>query len=286
MRTRRILKSFAAAGVVCTALITCVALSSASPPQQSHVRDDKQNVGSASDTKHRLRFGEDCSLASLANSFMSPQAQAPATNKSEDGLEAVLHRMDQTAASFHTAQADFVWKNYTSVVDTFSDPQNGKIYFRRAGNQTEMAAELLPPAARQIIFSNGKVRIYTPGTGEVQEYDASAHREEFETFLVLGFGSGGSDLHKSFDVTYRGRENVNGAETDKLELVPTSASVRAHFPKIVLWIDSEGVSLRQELFEQNDDYRLADYSNIKLNKNLPKDAFKLKTSGKVKSVSH
>ena len=271
MKTRRIQKSFAAPKVVYALLTTCMVSPSASSARQSHVN---------------LRFGEDCSLSVLANSFLSPQAQTPANNKSEDGLEAVLHRMDQTAASFHTAQADFVWKNYTSVVDTFSDPQNGKIYFRRSGNQTEMAAELLPPAARQIIFSNGKVRIYTPGTGEVQEFDASAHREEFETIIVVGFGSGGSDLHKSFDVKYSGRETVNGAETDKLELVPTSPSIKTRFPKVILWINSEGVSLRQQLFEQNDDYRLADYSNIKLNKNLPKDAFKLKTSGKVKSVSH
>jgi outer membrane lipoprotein-sorting protein len=285
MRTRRILKSFATAGVICAALTTCIVSLSASSPQ-SHAENGKQNTGTASDTMHHFRFGEDCSLSGLTNSFRSAQDQNPATNKSEGGLEEVLHRMDQTAANFHTAQADFVWKNYTSVVDTFSDPQNGKIYFRRSANQTEMAADLLPPSARQIIFSNGKVRIYTPGTGEVQEYDASAHREEFETFLVLGFGSGGSDLHKSFDVTYRGRENINGADTDKLELVPTSASIKARFPKIVLWINSDGVSQRQQLFEQNDDYRLADYSNIKLNKNLPKDAFKLKTSGKVKSVSH
>lgn len=209
------------------------------------------------------------------------KAQNLATNKSEGGLKEVLKRMDLTAAVFRTAQADFVWKNYTSVVNTFSDPQPGKIYFRRFGNQIEMAAELLPPAAKQLVFSGGKMHIYTPRTGEVQEYDASEHREEFETILVVGFGSGGSDLHKSFDVKYCGRETVNGAETDKLELIPTSTSIKARFPKVVLWINSEGVSLRQQLFDQNEDYRLADYSNIKLNKKLPKDAFKLKTSGKV-----
>jgi outer membrane lipoprotein-sorting protein len=273
MRTQKALKSFATAGIVYAALTMCAASSTqssqtaASQPQGP----DKQGQNTASDKNQ-------------------PLAQTPQTKKSEDtnggSLEAVLRRMDQTAANFHAAQADFVWKNYTSVVNSFTDPQNGKIYFRRSGNQTEMAAELLPPSAKQIVFSNGKVRLYTPGTGEVQEYDASAHREEFETFLVLGFGSGGSDLRKSFEVTYGGRENVDCADTDKLELVPTSGSIKARFPKIVLWIDSRGVSVRQQLFEENDDYRLADYSSIKLNVKLPKDVFKLKTSGKVKSASH
>ena len=270
MRMRETLKSFATAAVVLMALTLCAAtkspvsapLLSQGETHSTNTTPDKNQPGTQS--------GE----------------VAKSENNNKGGLEEVLHRMDQTAASFRTAQADFVWKNYTSVVSTFSDPQNGRIYFRRSGNQTEMAAELLPPAAKQIVFSGGKVRIYTPGTGEVQEYDASAHREEFETFLVLGFGSGGSDLHKSFDVSYAGRENIDGAATDKLELVPTAANIKARFPKIVLWIDSRGVSVRQQLFEESGDYRLADYSNIKINSKLPKDAFKLKSSGKVKSVSH
>jgi outer membrane lipoprotein-sorting protein len=265
MKTREILKSLVIAGMISSELAT----------------------GATSDKKRPFRFGEDCSLSGLPGFYMFPQSQTPAANKPEGSLEAVLHRMDQTASSFHSAEADFVWKNYTSVVNAFSDPQNGKIYFRRSAKGTDMAADLLPPAAKQIVFTEGKVRIYTPGTGEVQEYDASAHREEFETFLVLGFGSGGSDLRKSFEVSYGGRENVDGAETDKLELVPTAANIKARFPKIVLWIDSRGVSIRQQLFEESGDYRLADYANIKINPSkLPKDAFKLKTSGKVKSVSH
>jgi outer membrane lipoprotein-sorting protein len=204
---------------------------------------------------------------------------------SKDALEKVLRRMDQTAADFHNAQADLIWTTYNSVAEQ-NLTDKGKIYFRRSGKDIEMTVELQPPSARQIVFANGKVQVYTPGTGQVDVYDASAHREEVETFLVLGFGSSGADLHKSFELSYTGQEKIDGVETDELELVPTSDSIKSRFPKINLWIDPQGISRRQQLFQQGGDYRLADYSNIKLNRGLPKNVFKLKTSGNAKTVTH
>jgi outer membrane lipoprotein-sorting protein len=230
----------------------------------------------------------DAKVCDLSSQKAPPKESEPIAAQNNQALEKVLHRMDQTAADFRTAQADFIWKAYTSVVSSFSDPEQGKVYFRRSGSGTEMGAEIFPPSARQIVFANGKVQVYTPGTNELRVYDASAHRDEVEAFLVLGFGSSGSDLRKTFDVTYQGQEKIGGVETAKLDLVPKSTSVKNQFPKIDLWIDPQrGVSLRQQLFEGTDgDCRLADYSNIKLNDKLPRDAFKLKTSGKPKTVNH
>jgi outer membrane lipoprotein-sorting protein len=218
-----------------------------------------------------------------------PEQNKGEQSKSESGkdaLERVLRRMDQTAADFRTAQADLVWTTYNSVAEQ-NLTDKGKIYFRRSGKVIEMAVELQPPSERQIVFTSGKVQVYTPGTGQVDVYDASAHREEVETFLVLGFGSSGADLRKSFELSYAGLEKIKGVETDKLELVPISASIKSHFPRIDLWIDLQrGVSLRQQLFQDGGDYRLADYSDIKLNDKLPKNAFKLKTSGSTRTVTH
>jgi outer membrane lipoprotein-sorting protein len=228
--------------------------------------------------------------ASSTQQKSAPKAQPNKAeqNKAQSGneaLEKVLRRMDQTAANFHAAQTDLVWTTYNSVAEQ-NLTDKGKIYFRRSGKDIEMAAELLPPSARQIVFTNGKVQVYTPGTGQVDVYDASAHRDEVETFLVLGFGSSGADLRKSFELSYGGKEDINGVETDELELVPLSASIKSRFPKIDLWIDPQGISRRQKLFQEGGDYRLADYSNIKLNDKLPKNVFKLKTSGSTKTVTH
>ena len=71
----------------------------------------------------------------------------------------------------------------------------------------------------------------------------------------------------------------------KLELTPLAARVKGMFTKIVLWIDTDrDVSIQQQAFEPGDDYRLAKYTNIKLNATLPPDTFKLKTTSKTKVV--
>ena len=203
------------------------------------------------------------------------------------GLEDILAKMDETASKFRTAQANFTWTTYNSVVNAESGKQTGKIYFRRVGNETEMSAEIDPPEAQKIIFSKGKIQIYKSRMETVDVYDAGAHRDEFEAFLVLGFGSSGEDMRKSFDVTYGGEEKIDGTDAAKLDLVPKSEKIKQHFPQIMLWIDPKmGVSLQQKLVELSGDYRLAEYSNIQLNQKIPDKVFKLKTSGNAKVVSH
>ena len=85
---------------------------------------------------------------------------------------------------------------------------------------------------------------------------------------------------------YGGEENVGGVNTSKLVLVPKEDKVRNMFSKIVLWIDpARGISVQQEFFQPSGDYRLAKYSNIKVNQKLPDDAFKIKTTSKTKVVT-
>jgi outer membrane lipoprotein-sorting protein len=211
----------------------------------------------------------------------------PAFAASDSGLEKVLAKMDETAAKFRTAQANFTWTTFNSVVNEESGRQTGKIYFQRDENETEMAADIDPPEAQQVIFSRGKIRRYQSRTDVVDEYDSGSHREEFETFLVLGFGSSGNDMRKSFDITYGGEEKVDGTDTVRLELVPKSDKIKQHFPKIILWINPQnGILIQQKLMETDGDYRLAKYSGIKLGQKIPSKMFQLKTSGKTKVVIH
>ncbi|HEY3128869.1 MAG TPA: outer membrane lipoprotein-sorting protein, partial [Acidobacteriota bacterium] len=120
----------------------------------------------------------------------------------------------------------------------------------------------------------------------VTVYPAGKHRAEFETFLVLGFGAGGHDMLKSFDVKYLGAEKVGDIEAAKLDLVPKSQSIRNTFQHIILWIDpARGISVQQQLVEPSGDYRLAKYADIEVNQKIPDAVFKLKTTGKTKTVS-
>ena len=214
-------------------------------------------------------------------------AQQPAQNQSSEELQPILSRLDQTAAEFHTAQADFVWDQYHKVVDEH-DLQKGTIYFRRVGNEVQMAADITdPPPPKYVLYTDSKVQVYSTKLDEVDTYNTGKDRAMIESFLVLGFGGSGKDMLKSFDVKHMGHEKVDGTDTVKLELVPKSAKVRNTFDHIWLWIDpSLGVSLQQQFFEPaSGDYRLAKYSNIQLNKKIPDSVFKLKTTPRTKFVS-
>jgi outer membrane lipoprotein-sorting protein len=218
----------------------------------------------------------------LALTFALPGFAAP-----DSGLEKIVAKMDETAAKFRTAQANFTWTTFNSVVNEESGRQTGKIYFQRNGSETEMAADIDPPDDQQVIFSRGKIESYKSRTKTLDVYDASAHRDEFETFLVLGFGSSGDDMRKTFDITYGGEEKIDGTDSARLELVPKSDKIKQHFPKIILWIDPQsGISIQQKLLEADGDYRLAKYSGIRLGEKIPAKMFQLKTSGKTKIVTH
>ncbi len=198
-------------------------------------------------------------------------------------LDSVLTQMDKAAANFKSAQADFEWDQYQKIVND-TDVQKGHVAFQHE-KETQMAAEITEPDHKYLVFVNGKLSFYQPKIEQVTEYDAGKNRAEVESFLVLGFGSRGHDLAKQFTVKYLGRETVDGVKTAKLELTPLAAKVKSMFSKIVLWIDTDrDVSIQQQAFEPGEDYRLAKYSNIKLNAPLPPDTFKLKTTSKTKVV--
>lgn len=199
-------------------------------------------------------------------------------------LQKVLGEMDSAAAAFHTTQANFEWEQYWKVVND-RESQKGTVYYRRAGKEIQMMADITDPP-KSVLFSEGKVQVYEPKLKRVTSYDAGKNREAVESFLVLGFGGGGHDLLKSFDVKYLGTENVAGVGAGKLELIPKADRVRNIFAKIWLWIDpARGISVQQQFFEPSGDYRLAKYSGIQLNQKISDSAFKLKTANGTQFVS-
>lgn len=214
----------------------------------------------------------------LSLSVLLPQQEAPS-------LDSVLKKMDAAAADFKATQADFVWDQYQRVVDE-TDTQTGTVYFRRAGKEIEMMADIKQPDSKFVLYKDGKLEVYQPKIDQVMEYPAGANRGEIESYLVLGFGGSGQDLVKSFDVSYLGEETVDGIATAKLQLIPKSEKFRNNISKILLWIDlSRGISVQQQFFQGQGDYRLAKYSAVNLKAKIGNDVFQLKTTKKTQFVS-
>jgi outer membrane lipoprotein-sorting protein len=201
------------------------------------------------------------------------------------GLDSVLAQMDSAARNFKTTEAHVVWDQYQKVIDE-TETEKGKIYFRREGSEIQMAADFVEPDKKYVIYSGGKVQVYQPKIDQVNEYSPGKNRSDVESFLVLGFGGGGHDLLKSYDVKLLSSETVNGIAAEKLELIPKSAHLRNNIAHILLWIDmARGIAVQQQLFEPGGDYHMSKYSEIQINQKLPDSAFKLKTTAKTKFVS-
>jgi outer membrane lipoprotein-sorting protein len=211
--------------------------------------------------------------------------RVPEQSADPSGLDAVLKKMDAAAASFRTTQADFAWEQYQKVVDE-TDTQEGTVYYRRSGREIEMMAEIKKPDRKFVLYKDGELKVYQPKIEQVMVHPAGKNRAEIESYLVLGFGGSGQDLTKSFDVTYQGSETVNNIATAKLQLIPKSDKLRNTFARIILWIDLQrGISVQQQFFELQGDYRLAKYSAIRVNEKINNDVFQLKTTSKTQTVS-
>ncbi len=217
-----------------------------------------------------------------AQNLLPASDNKPAAGERE--LEAVLTQIDRASESFHSCEADFMWEQYQKVVDEH-DVQKGRVYFLHHEKDIHMAADVQSPETKYLLVSEGKVRLYQPKIEQVTEYDVGKKKAEFESFLVLGFGGRGHDLPSAFHVSYQGTETMEGTKVVKLDLVPKAAKVHNMFEHITVWVDpTRDVSLKQQFFEPSGDYRIALYSNFKMNQKINDDVFKLKTSSRTKVV--
>jgi outer membrane lipoprotein-sorting protein len=214
----------------------------------------------------------------LALSLLLQQPEAPS-------LDSVLKKMDASAATFRSAQADFEWDQYQKVVDDI-DIQKGTVYYRKAGNEIEMMAEIRQPDAKFVLYKDGKLQVYQPKIEQVMQFSAGSNRSEMESYLVLGFGGNGQDLKTTYDVTFLGEEPIDNIVTAKLQLIPKSEKVRNYFSKAFLWIDlSRGISVQQQFMQGQGDYRLAKYFAVRMPAKIGNEVFQLKTTKKTQFIS-
>jgi outer membrane lipoprotein-sorting protein len=212
----------------------------------------------------------------------SGQQTAPAAPAGD--LEAVLAKMNQSAASFKSAQGDFEFQIYQKLTDD-TDAQKGRIYFRRTKAGVDAAFDVAGPAPKQVVYKDGKLQIFEKKINQVTERNVGKNKSDVEAFLSLGFGARGDELQRDYAVKMDGWETVDGVKAAKLDLTPRKEKVLQTYNKIVLWIDPErDVLLKQQFFERSGDYRLAHYTNMKLNDKIPDDVFRLKTNGNTKTV--
>lgn len=205
-----------------------------------------------------------------------------------DDLQSVLHQLDQASANFHSASANFEFDSVETEPIPITDVQKGVVYYERKGNSFRMAAHIHEfngqPVDKVYTFSGGVFRLFEGGN--INQVTTFSKASKFESYLMLGFGASGKELAEKWNITDAGQETVDGVKTDKLELVAKDPTVRKNLPKVTIWIDpSQGVNLKQVFDEGEGQSKTAHYSQIKVNKSLPGDAFTFKTNGKTQYIN-
>ena len=186
-------------------------------------------------------------------------------------LDSVLRQLDSAAKDFHSLSADVERTKVTVVVNDRST-ETGTIRVRG----DKMLLQMNAPESRTILRSGDTLYLYNPGLKRVEEYNLGKNRGVVDQFLLLGFGTSGRDLQKSYKIALVGEPMIDDRKTVELELAPRSESVRKQISKVDIWLDlSSNLAIQQEFFETGSgDYSIVKYSHIEKNPGISDSEFK------------
>ena len=186
-------------------------------------------------------------------------------------VDGVLRQLDNSSQSFHSLSANVERTTVTVVVNDRST-QDGMLLVRG----DKMLLQFTAPDSRTILRNGDNIYIYTPGLKQVEEYNIGKNRDLADQFLLLGFGTSGSDLQKGFKIRLVGEDKIGDKNDVELELTPESAAVLKQFSKIQIWLDENTWLADQEQFTEtgSGDYLTVRYTKMVRNPNISDSQFK------------
>lgn len=195
----------------------------------------------------------------------------PGQNLGPRTLQSVLRQMDAASRDFRSLTADMERTKVTVVVNDRSS-ETGTIRVRG----DKMLLQMTAPDARTILRAGDALYIYNPGLKRVEEFNLGKNRGMIEQFLLLGFGTPGRELQKSYSVKLAGESTNNDRKIVELELTPKSPEVEKYISKFQIWLDlSSCLPVQQEFVEAGSgDYSIVKYTHVEKNPNIPDSEFK------------
>jgi outer membrane lipoprotein-sorting protein len=219
--------------------------------------------------------------AAIVLALTSARLTLPAGTES---LENVLERMDRAAASFKSLSAEVRSVQHTAVINE-DNTDIGRMLLKRSKHDMRMLVELTEPDRKSIALQGHTLEIYYPKRETVEVYDIGGRRELLDQFLLVGFGTSGTELASAYNMKVVGADTVAGQAATRLELTPKSLEVLRNLKKLELWFpESNAYPVQQKFYLAAGDYKLVTYTNVKMNPALGDSDLKLKVSKDVKRV--
>jgi outer membrane lipoprotein-sorting protein len=189
----------------------------------------------------------------------------------------ILARMNAAAPTLHTMSANIEMVTLTAVIDD-KITDVGTLRMKKGKNDSiraviDFSGQKDQSQSREIGFYGKTVRIYFPVAKYFQDYDLGKNSDVLNQFLLLGFGTSGDELAKSYTISAEGSEKVAGMDTTKLLLIPKDPKVKEHLSKVEIWIPVGGSNPVQQQFYEgaSGNYRKVTYTDIVLNPSIKGD---------------
>ena len=203
-----------------------------------------------------------------------------------DSLDAVLHRMDEGAKRFHSVTAKLKEVNYTAVLQETST-QTGELWLMRRGKGGVIGKmKFDPPEETTVAFRGHIVEKYYPKANNVDRYDLGKNAAQIDEFILLTFGAAGNDLERNYDVKFAGPATIDGTPCSHLVLTPKSPDAAKIASTIEMWIpEKRSYAIQEKVNEPSGNYVLNQYSDVKMNPELPDSDYEFKPPANAKIIN-
>ena len=198
------------------------------------------------------------------------------TGRAAETLSQLIARLDAASATFSGMTAQLKQLDHTEVLGE-NEVQTAGVKLKKTKAGVVARLDFNEPNVRVVHLKQRTVEVFVPKSNTVQIYDVGKFGQQFDQFLLLGFGISGKELQKSYSVKLLGQENVGGRPATHIELVPKAKEALEYMKRFELWIALDAAyPLQEKVHKNSTDYVLITYTDVKLNAPLADQDVELK----------
>jgi outer membrane lipoprotein-sorting protein len=208
-------------------------------------------------------------LTAIRAGAQSSPASAPAAI--DRALLSQLTEIDKKAAAISDLRADFEQRKFTALL---KKPlvSTGKLRIKGAS----MLWDTTAPEPTLMRIDDKEVRLYYPRQATLEIYPIDQRLASLAASPLPRLET----LRRHFSIERAGASQLKAdpkhASLVPLKLSPIEASLREHVDQVLVLLDaSQGLILRAEVTDADGDRTAIDFSNIRLNTNLPEAEVRL-----------
>jgi len=211
-------------------------------------------------------------------------ALAPLGIANDNNLPEILSRMDKAASEFKSMTAQVTHVTHTEVLNDNSTETGTAIMKKVQPGEVQARIDFTAPDLKTVTIEKRRVQEYLPKINTLQIFDLDKKGPQLDKFLMIGFGTSGTEIAATYDVTILGSEQLSGQAVTRLQLIPKNVEAKQYVTKLELWIPDQGAPypLREKIYEPSGDYQLVTYGDQRINPPLKPDALQLKPPAGVK----